>query len=1070
LSRETKYVYQDRWEVNHTFDSSHAIWFLLKDSSDTNLVGTFRGANGTTYNLDYDRLSITPYDGVNYQTVYDNLVENTVYILKKVIDDTNKKVDAYLYDEYYNQLGENTGLDFANTGAGNVNKIWISDGTGSDLEIKFRLYYALIRKYADPEPTTTVGSEALPSPTKPALVEPSDYENIPCGPYGSFTITFKWTIGQYADNHRLLIDNDEDFLSPVENALLGGTENTYSVSNLNCDDYVWKVVAINPTGENASEIRHFKVYPNLVYPPLEDNENICSTRPTFAWLRGPGTFNLLVDDNNDFSSPVENVSVTNDYYTVTTYTIENSLPLGVYYWKVDDSPARSFRIVSPLEAIPLSAEGSARATAYPMSPKIIKFGSKTHFPYFDYENGDYKVYIRTYTGSIWKPPQFIGTAPDDHGGTALICDNEGYLYVVYGGHVLYQGRNYFQFRKSSNPNDSTSWENEENIEFYEDSEIVDGPTYPSVVADENYLHLFFRGDGPGDIETYYTKYHIENEWWDNTPVRLTDYDNRTIYGGRVAIDSEGNIHLVSIIWNYWNDTHDGVIYMRHNAGDPDNVWRRADGTILDIPVTPSNAENIYTGNAGGLIGIDWWDEPVVTVLEYELNQVIVFCWNGSSWDNAVINPPLGKKFSGITQVRAINENLLFLILVEINENDSGSGPSNRLYLYYSTDNGSTWTRDKMISRGMDCEWLPNIERDVGFNDNTTCRVIYQEGNTNGETKVYIFSIDENRNVVYYQPAGWNLIESWSGTINTIISWQLIEVWNGIINTSVGWNCIEEWTGNINTSVRWSLIDTWNGTVETTIGWNLIESWTGTINPPSVGWSVIESWNGTVGVINSAPNKPTSPSPADGATGVSTSPTLQVTVTDPDGDTMTVYFYDSGGNLIGTDTNVPSGGTASTAWSGLDYSTTYSWYTKAYDGSLWATSDTWSFTTMAPPKEEWRIQDVWAGTVKVRSWKVLSVWSGKVFHWETEVDVWGAATEPYTKLFGGLPLLFFLFFYGILGIGVYMKTHSLGATFVALAILGMLTAAVIPGIYTKLFYFVLVVLFAFLLFMLVRGRG
>ncbi|MFP4000885.1 MAG: InlB B-repeat-containing protein [Thermoplasmata archaeon] len=95
----------------------------------------------------------------------------------------------------------------------------------------------------------------------------------------------------------------------------------------------------------------------------------------------------------------------------------------------------------------------------------------------------------------------------------------------------------------------------------------------------------------------------------------------------------------------------------------------------------------------------------------------------------------------------------------------------------------------------------------------------------------------------------------------------------------------------------------------------------------------------------APDAPTNPSPADGATGVSTSPTLSVDVSDPDGDTMDVSFYNaSDDNLIGTDTGVTDGGTASVTWSGLAYDTTHNWYTVADDGNTTTTSDTWSFTT------------------------------------------------------------------------------------------------------------------------------
>jgi hypothetical protein len=51
-------------------------------------------------------------------------------------------------------------------------------------------------------------------------------------------------------------------------------------------------------------------------------------------------------------------------------------------------------------------------------------------------------------------------------------------------------------------------------------------------------------------------------------------------------------------------------------------------------------------------------------------------------------------------------------------------------------------------------------------------------------------------------------------------------------------------------------------------------------------------------------------------------------------------------LIGTDTNVPSGTTASVPWTGLDYSTTYYWYAVADDSLATTQSETWNFTTIA----------------------------------------------------------------------------------------------------------------------------
>lgn len=60
--------------------------------------------------------------------------------------------------------------------------------------------------------------------------------------------------------------------------------------------------------------------------------------------------------------------------------------------------------------------------------------------------------------------------------------------------------------------------------------------------------------------------------------------------------------------------------------------------------------------------------------------------------------------------------------------------------------------------------------------------------------------------------------------------------------------------------------------------------------------------------------------------------------------MTHYTY-SPPTFIGEDKNVPSGGIASVAWSGLNTSTTYQWYAVAADmHGATSQSDTWNFTT------------------------------------------------------------------------------------------------------------------------------
>lgn len=147
----------------------------------------------------------------------------------------------------------------------------------------------------------------------------------------------------------------------------------------------------------------------------------------------------------------------------------------------------------------------------------------------------------------------------------------------------------------------------------------------------------------------------------------------------------------------------------------------------------------------------------------------------------------------------------------------------------------------------------------------------------------------------------------------------------------------------------SLIGTDNGVSD---GGTASVNWLGLINGNTYSWYTVAddrldstqspTWSFTT---NYAPDILTNPSPADGATGVNTNPTLSVDVSDPDRDSMDVSFYNVfDDSLIGTDMGVASGGTASISWLNLSEGTIYNWYAVANDGTTSTTSSTWSFTT------------------------------------------------------------------------------------------------------------------------------
>ncbi|RLF41639.1 MAG: hypothetical protein DRN12_02645, partial [Thermoplasmata archaeon] len=140
-----------------------------------------------------------------------------------------------------------------------------------------------------------------------------------------------------------------------------------------------------------------------------------------------------------------------------------------------------------------------------------------------------------------------------------------------------------------------------------------------------------------------------------------------------------------------------------------------------------------------------------------------------------------------------------------------------------------------------------------------------------------------------------------------------------------------------TSITWGDLE-----YNTTYRWYVIVS-DGLVDTRSPTWKFTTEPEG----VNHAPDAPTNPYPSNGASNIPRSVDLRVSVSDIDGDTLTVRFYNADDHsLIGSDT-VPSGGTASVTWSGLEADHVYRWYAVASDGEFEATSDTWWFRTEEP---------------------------------------------------------------------------------------------------------------------------
>jgi len=259
----------------------------------------------------------------------------------------------------------------------------------------------------------------------------------------------------------------------------------------------------------------------------------------------------------------------------------------------------------------------------------------------------------------------------------------------------------------------------------------------------------------------------------------------------------------------------------------------------------------------------------------------------------------------------------------------------------------------------------------------------------GEYSVNLFdlpSLFEEGDIITVLIQGTGSYGSWQGTNQTTVNLLYVSQIVNVLLTSTVNNPpdspsnIEPSDGmtgvNLNPQLRVMVSDPdadslmvtfYDADTNNAIGTDTIESgsmatvtWSG-LNPASMyHWYVtasdsqleIESsvWSFTTqSSFNHAPSQPTLISPSDMSTDVVRSPSLRVTVSDPDDDLLQVTFYDADTNsIIGTVEDVESGSNVQFTWTGRSYDTTYQWYVVSSDTQLETPSDTWQFTTQSEP--------------------------------------------------------------------------------------------------------------------------
>jgi hypothetical protein len=232
---------------------------------------------------------------------------------------------------------------------------------GTTYRYRVRAYRSSDGALSDYSNTADGTTQACAAPT---LRDPADDTRL-----ADETPTFLWRTVTGATQYRIMVDNNADFSSPLINRIrtvLNYTPET----GLNDGRYYWRVrsggAGDSWSGWSAAwsliiDTRPPAV-PTLVRPA--NGTTIHDATPTFEWQTSAGAslYQLRMDNNSDFSSPIIQL-----YTESTSYTRPTPLGDGTYYWRVrardaagnwsEWSSSRSFRIAAATVApAPLSTE------------------------------------------------------------------------------------------------------------------------------------------------------------------------------------------------------------------------------------------------------------------------------------------------------------------------------------------------------------------------------------------------------------------------------------------------------------------------------------------------------------------------------------------------------------------------------------------------------------------------------------------------------------------------------------------------------------------------------------------
>jgi len=407
----------------------------------------------------------------------------------------------------------------------------------------------------------------------------------------------------------------------------------------------------------------------------------------------------------------------------------------------------------------LSAEGSGRATAYVESPKVVSYANKVHVAWLDSPAEGFRVRARTLdkTTGNWSETYTIGEAQDNHGGPALTIDGEGYLHILFYSH-----HHPFRYRKSIRPNDASEW-----TDYQEFGENL---TYPALVcAKDNTLIMTARRsfeDRPWVLEMW-TK-SPKGDWERKQAILQSRHLIYSQFGASLAWGPNHQVlHLGTRIYEMPVDDMDVALttvgYLK--SVDGGETWMRSDGQKVELPATPETVDvitsargvegrNLHIGSIdvskSGLVHI-----PYGIRIQDSGQAYLATPTDDGSWRQRNLNPFLPSQYrewdlfmhGGISFGSSGNPVLLGTIMNLSMERHEWGEPTTEVVRFTSEDSGLSWNCEILDSPDSEIpRWMPNVERNTGYNEVPLAPgFIYTDG-VRGETLD-----DQLKNEVWWVP-------------------------------------------------------------------------------------------------------------------------------------------------------------------------------------------------------------------------------------------------------------------------------------------------------------------------------